>query len=117
VLFPKRYVLFVHSSGVERKNSCADARRSTHFHFISAEQCLIIRIFQFVFFSAGTVFFSHNKSVRTVFSLFFQRSQRGEVDMIFFPAAVVDTFVGPGYQQQRRKKGTNRGNKSTQGFS
>ena len=43
VLFPNRYVLFVHSSGVERKNSCADARRSTHFHFISAEQCLIIR--------------------------------------------------------------------------
>ena len=34
---------------------------------------LIIRLFQLVF-SAGTVFFSHNKSVGTVFYWFFQRS-------------------------------------------
>ena len=38
---------------------------------------LIIRTFQLVF-SAGTVFFSYNKSVGTMFRLVFQRSERGQ---------------------------------------
>jgi len=40
----------------------------------------IIRIFQLIFL-ARIVFFSHNKSAKTVFRLVFQRSERGYVGL------------------------------------
>ena len=42
--------------------------------------CLIIRTFQLVF-SAGTVFFSHNKSIETVFRLVFSAKRTGPLSL------------------------------------